>query len=115
MLTFIECGRMRPIRYLLAPRINLNILPNTFTGIRFSSSKTFKPSPEQKAIVESLKENNVIVSARPGSGKTATAKFVVQANEDTPILVLTYSARLKQDTKKKLDGYKNVGVYTFHG
>ena len=36
--------------------------------------RVFKPSPEQQAIVDAARTQNVVVSARPGSGKTATAE-----------------------------------------
>ncbi|KAK0461118.1 P-loop containing nucleoside triphosphate hydrolase protein [Desarmillaria tabescens] len=85
----------------------------------FSVSQTrrrvFRPSVGQTAVVNYLKTHNVMVSARPGAGKTATAEAVVQANPYTPITVITYSKRLQVDTKKRLRRYPLVDVFTFHG
>jgi type IV secretory pathway ATPase VirB11/archaellum biosynthesis ATPase len=75
----------------------------------------FVPSPAQKAIVEACKTHNVMVSARPGSGKTTTAEAIVQANPSTRIAVITYSKRLQLDTEKRLRRYHNADVLTFHG
>jgi hypothetical protein len=79
------------------------------------SQRKFKPSPAQLAIVEACKTHNVMVSARPGSGKTATAEAIVRANPSTRIAVITYSKRLQLDTQKRLEGYRNADVFTFHG
>ncbi|KAG7449540.1 P-loop containing nucleoside triphosphate hydrolase protein [Guyanagaster necrorhizus] len=77
--------------------------------------RIFIPSVGQTAIVNHLKTHNVMVSARPGAGKTATAEAVVQANPSTPIAVVTYSKRLQLDTQKRLQNYPLVDVFTFHG
>ncbi|KAL5601186.1 uncharacterized protein BROUX77_005435 [Berkeleyomyces rouxiae] len=86
-----------------------------------SSSKLkkprFVPSKEQQRIVELSKDHHVLVSARPGSGKTATAEAVVAGSAPGErIAILTYSKRLSLETKKRLDKYQNkCSVYTFHG
>jgi superfamily II DNA or RNA helicase len=104
-------GLVRPIQYFRNPRRNLVLtLPTSFHD-RLKSSN---PSLEQQAIVEALKHSNVIVSARPGSGKTATAKAVVAANPNSPTLILTYSKRLQKDTEDDLTGRDNADVCTFH-
>ncbi|SJL03440.1 uncharacterized protein ARMOST_06795 [Armillaria ostoyae] len=77
--------------------------------------RKFKPSVEQTAIVNHLKTHNVMVSARPGAGKTATAEAVAQANPNTPIAVVTYSKRLQLDTQRRFQSYPLVDVFTFHG
>ncbi|KAF9024806.1 P-loop containing nucleoside triphosphate hydrolase protein [Hymenopellis radicata] len=85
---------------------------------RYSSAqqtRSFTPSLEQSAVVEQLQTSNVIVSARPGAGKTATAEAVLQANPDIPVAVITYSKRLQMDTQKRLAEYPLADIYTFHG
>ncbi|KAK0238612.1 P-loop containing nucleoside triphosphate hydrolase protein [Armillaria nabsnona] len=77
--------------------------------------RKFKPSVEQTAIVNHLKTHNVMVSARPGAGKTATAEAVAQANPNTPIAVVTYSKRLQLDTQRRFQSYPLVDIFTFHG
>ncbi|KAH7036040.1 P-loop containing nucleoside triphosphate hydrolase protein [Microdochium trichocladiopsis] len=73
-------------------------------------------SAEQLAIVERAKTHNVVVSARPGSGKTATAEAIAASNPDKSIAVLTYSRRLKNDTAKRMkEKYPGCDVFTFHG
>ncbi|KAE9976029.1 hypothetical protein BLS_002279 [Venturia inaequalis] len=72
------------------------------------------PSPEQQAIVRLSQSQNVVVSARPGSGKTATAEAIVAANPDLRIAVITYSKNLQLETARRLDDYPACDVYTFH-
>ncbi|QDS73261.1 hypothetical protein FKW77_004653 [Venturia effusa] len=72
------------------------------------------PSLEQQTIVKLSQTQNVIVSARPGSGKTATAEAIVAANPNRCIAVITYSKRLQQETARRLEGYSACDVYTFH-
>lgn len=76
--------------------------------------RPFEASDEQRVVVAKSATHNVIVSAQPGSGKTATITALAHFNRDTPILVLTYSKRLQHDSKKRLIPYENVKVYTFH-
>lgn len=56
-----------------------------------------------------------MVSARPGSGKTATAEAIVAAHPDKRVAVLTYSKRLQLETYRRLCNYSNCEVFTFHG
>ncbi|CAH0021474.1 unnamed protein product [Clonostachys rhizophaga] len=57
---------------------------------------------------------NVLVSARPGSGKTATAEAIMAAHPDKRVAVLTYSKRLQLETFQRLRTYSNCEVFTFH-
>lgn len=57
---------------------------------------------------------NVVVSARPGSGKTAIAEAIVAAYPDKRVAVLTYSKRLQLDTSRRLHKHYNCDVFTFH-
>jgi hypothetical protein len=73
------------------------------------------PSPEQQAIVELCHTQNVVVSARPGAGKTATAEAIVAADPNRPIAIITYSKRLQLGTARRLSAYPGSDVFTFHG
>ncbi|RYP18040.1 hypothetical protein DL765_004156 [Monosporascus sp. GIB2] len=75
---------------------------------------SFVPSPEQQEVAKISRVQNVVVSARPGSGKTATAEAIVAANPDKRVVVLTYSRRLRLETGRRLRGYCNCHVSTFH-
>ncbi|KAJ6599304.1 P-loop containing nucleoside triphosphate hydrolase protein [Mycena vulgaris] len=74
----------------------------------------FTPSPEQLEVVRQSGTHNIVVSARPGAGKTATAEAIVAANLDVPVAVITYSKRLQLSTDKRLEDYPCADVYTFH-
>ncbi|CAG9951516.1 unnamed protein product [Clonostachys rosea f. rosea IK726] len=74
----------------------------------------FTPSGEQQAIAELCSRRNVLVSARPGSGKTATAEAIVAAYPNKRVAVLTYSKRLQLETYRRLRTYSNCEVFTFH-
>ncbi|KAL2273693.1 hypothetical protein FJTKL_04149 [Diaporthe vaccinii] len=73
------------------------------------------PSAEQQAIVRLSRIQNVVVSARPGAGKTATAELIIAANPNRPIAVITYSKRLQLETASRLENHPACDVYTFHG
>jgi hypothetical protein len=72
------------------------------------------PSQEQKCIVELLKDNNVTVDATAGSGKTSTILFIADKYKDLSILVLTYNAQLKAETRKRAEKYMNLDVHSYH-
>jgi superfamily I DNA/RNA helicase len=84
-------------------------------GRFYTATSCFKPSPEQVEVVKWMKTHNVVVSARPGAGKTATAEALAMENPELPIAVITYSKRLELDTEKRLKKYAKVDTYTFHG
>jgi DNA polymerase III epsilon subunit-like protein len=76
----------------------------------------FVPSEEQKNIVNACAENNTIVDAVPGSGKTTTCFAIAEAYPDERVLLLTYSRSLKDDvTKNKPSHIFNMQEFTFHG
>jgi hypothetical protein len=75
----------------------------------------FTPSPEQLAVVKACRTHNVMVSARPGAGKTATAKAIVAMDPLIPAVIVTYSKRLQMDTLAALEPYGFTDVFTFHG
>lgn len=80
-----------------------------------TTTKAFAPSPEQQAIVELCRTQNVVVSARPGAGKTATAEAIVVADPNRRIAIITYSKRLQLGTARRLSAYPGSDVFTFHG
>ncbi|KAL7619858.1 hypothetical protein AAE478_010403 [Parahypoxylon ruwenzoriense] len=79
-----------------------------------TQQQPFIPSPEQKKIAESSRTGNVIVSARPGSGKTATAHAIIEANPTACILIIVYNRKLREETAKRLKEYPTCEVYTYH-
>ncbi|KAG8850884.1 hypothetical protein FRC20_001900 [Serendipita sp. 405] len=96
-----------------------NVLHVRFYGKHFKKEPVIKPKKEptvdQQAIVEALKKHNVAVIARPGSGKTETARFASLANPSWNILFLTYSRALKERAQKDFRHLKHVNVQTIHG
>ncbi|KAH6608360.1 hypothetical protein Trco_001706 [Trichoderma cornu-damae] len=59
--------------------------------------------------------SNVVVSARPGSGKTATAEAIAAAHPDKRIAVILYSKSLQLETQRRLLAYPNCESLTYHG
>ncbi|TFK52909.1 P-loop containing nucleoside triphosphate hydrolase protein [Heliocybe sulcata] len=74
----------------------------------------FTPSAEQAAIVARSRTHNVVVSAKPGAGKTATARAIVDAYPDSRVAVITYSKHLQLSTQAKLVRTR-ARAFTFHG
>lgn len=77
------------------------------------------PSPEQQSIIDTFKSGkNIIVEAVAGSGKTTTSLHCCNAIKDqnSKILIVTYNARLKQETRNKVMalGITNVEVHSYH-
>jgi hypothetical protein len=73
-------------------------------------------SDEQQAIIDAIKDNNVKVNSVAGSGKTTTVLHIAKQYKDESILLLTYNARLKMETRKKKDtfGLRNLEVHSYH-
>jgi hypothetical protein len=55
-----------------------------------------------------------VVSARPGSGKTATIEAIAAAHPDKRIGSILFSKRLQSETSQRLKRYHNSDVFTFH-
>ena len=74
-------------------------------------------SEEQQNIVKLVSSGyNVQVDAVAGSGKTTTSLYLAKKNSDKQILLLTYNAKLKLETREKtvsLD-IKNMEVHSYH-
>lgn len=73
-------------------------------------------SEEQKIIINNIKTKNVIVDAIAGSGKTTTNLHLAKYYYNQNILLLTYNAKLKIETreKAKLLGISNLEVHSYH-
>ena len=74
-------------------------------------------SIEQKNVIEELcNNNNVIVDSVAGSGKTTCNLHIAKHFPDKQLLLLTFSAKLKLETKTKKDKYilSNIEVQTYH-
>lgn len=73
-------------------------------------------SKDQRRVAKLLSTKNVIVNSNPGSGKTTTVLFVAQQYKDKNILLITYSAHLKMETRQKLERcqVKNVESHSYH-
>lgn len=75
------------------------------------------PSDEQDKIISTLiGNNNVIVEAVAGSGKTSTSLHIAKNFKDLKVLLLTYNSRLKKETRQKKQklSLHNFSVHTFH-
>lgn len=73
-------------------------------------------SNEQQQIIEYLNDYNIIVDAVAGSGKTTTCLFIAKKYITNKILLLTYSSKLKLDSREKVKKHKlnNIEVESFH-
>lgn len=72
------------------------------------------PSPEQKKVVKLCAVQNVVVSARPGSGKTAVAEAIIAAYPESQVAVATFSKPLERENSRRLYKYPNCKTFTFH-
>jgi hypothetical protein len=74
-------------------------------------------SPEQQGIIDCVKGGfNVIVDAVAGSGKTTTVLLLAQQIPNKQIVLFTYNARLKTETRERVrhNGLTNIEVQSFH-
>lgn len=94
---------------IATPRLGLN------RGKSAPARGLHTASAEQQAIIGLSRTQNVVVSARPGAGKTATAELIIAANPDWPIAIITYSKRLQLETARRLENHPACDVFTFHG
>src|SRR5688572_17288911 len=74
------------------------------------------PSKEQHYIIEQVKNNNLIIEAVAGSGKTTTSLMIAKKYPEKKILLLTYSSKLKNDTRIKVKEFSmyNMEVQSFN-
>lgn len=77
-----------------------------------------QPSPEQTTAIDTLlhTNDNIIIDAIAGSGKTTTILHLAQSSPDTKFLVLVYNRRLMLETKERVQGLRleNVTVLNYH-
>jgi hypothetical protein len=73
-------------------------------------------SNEQNNIIEKLKNNNVVVESVAGSGKTTTSLYIAKYFSNNKILLLTYNAKLKLETREKIKNLeiKNMEIHSYH-
>ena len=74
-------------------------------------------SDEQQIIINYVKTGvNVNIDAVAGSGKTTTSLYISKYNSDKSILLLTYNAKLKLETKEKakLLNLSNIEIHSYH-
>jgi hypothetical protein len=74
-------------------------------------------SNEQHNIIELLKNNNnLIVESVAGSGKTTSNLFIAKSFPNYNILLLTYNAKLKLETREKILKLeiKNLETHSYH-
>ena len=72
---------------------------------------------EQKEIINSIKDGyNIIVDAVAGCGKTTTSLAIAQECTNKNILLLTYNAGLKTETRQRIIKYNisNLEVHSYH-
>jgi hypothetical protein len=78
--------------------------------------KIFPPTETQAEIIENYKNGlNQIVTAVPGAGKTTLAILLAMV-PDISVLLITFSKRLRDETKARADGLglSDMDVRTFH-
>ncbi|KAJ2893350.1 hypothetical protein MKZ38_008755 [Zalerion maritima] len=120
--SFVAWRQVTPVRLpytfrplICSPELSSRFFTCDHALLRPQKKKpSFDPSPEQLKVVKISRTQNVVVSARPGSGKTATAEAIVAANPDKRVAVITYSRRLRDETHRRLRAYPNCRVSTFH-
>lgn len=74
------------------------------------------PSIEQSHIISELENNNITVDAVAGSGKTTTVLHIGKTFVNKKILLLTYNAKLKIETREKVKQFKinNIETHSYH-
>ncbi|KAF2219353.1 P-loop containing nucleoside triphosphate hydrolase protein [Elsinoe ampelina] len=114
-----------PARWLITsegrsprPRWVANIPTGAF--FRHASTKASLPVPsrEQQAAIDTLlhTQNNLIIDAVAGSGKTTTILHLAQAAPETKFLVLVYNTRLMVETAERAEALQlnNLVVQNYH-
>ena len=74
-------------------------------------------SNEQNNIITLLKDNkNIVVDSVAGSGKTTTNLYIAKAFPELKLLLLTYNAKLKIETREKINdlGITNLETHSYH-
>lgn len=73
-------------------------------------------SPEQEKIIQTLGDKNLIVNSVAGSGKTTTNIHVAKHYSNSNILLLTYNAKLKIETRTRIEklNIANLECHSYH-
>ena len=73
-------------------------------------------SDEQQIIIDAMNNNNCMVDAVAGSGKTTTSLHIATKYASKSILLLTYNKKLKIETREKIQilDIDNVEVHSYH-
>jgi hypothetical protein len=73
-------------------------------------------SLEQRNVIEELLHYNVCVDSVAGSGKTTCSLYIAKNFPKLKILLLTYNAKLKIETREKVNalGITNLEVHSYH-
>ena len=74
-------------------------------------------SNEQNEIIQGLKNNNnVVVNSVAGSGKTTSNLHIALYFTQCNILLLTYNAKLKKETRERVKqlGLTNLETHSYH-
>jgi len=74
-------------------------------------------SDEQNNVIKCVEsENNVCVDSVAGSGKTTTILHIAEKLSNLKILLITYNAKLKLETREKSKklGLNNIEVHSYH-
>ena len=75
-----------------------------------------KPTSEQYEVIKNITQYNIIVDSVAGSGKTTTSLNICKEYPDKNILLVTYNARLKEETRQKIKKYdiNNIEIHSYH-
>jgi hypothetical protein len=75
-----------------------------------------QPSLEQKNAIDKLADNNIVIDSVAGSGKTTTNLHISMKYPNKKILLLTYNAKLKLETRDKVKqlNIHNIEVHSYH-
>lgn len=74
-------------------------------------------SEEQNNVVNCIEQGqNVIVESVAGSGKTTCNIYIAKSQSDKSILLLTYNAKLKMETRDRVQmlGIQNIETHSYH-
>ena len=91
-----------------------NIVIKTFFNLSPPTLPTL--SLEQQDILTKLDFGNVVTNSVAGSGKTTTNLHIAQKNSESRILLLTYNAKLKIETRERAKKHNltNLEVQNYH-
>src|SRR5258705_8891325 len=73
-------------------------------------TRSLKPTEEQERIVEAVKgtEENLVINALAGTGKSTTLEMVQNASLQQPILYLAFNKRIAEEAEKKFSSTTTV-------